>query len=230
VGQPGLEQSEARIRSILIHRDYVANDDQARFFYEHLLAYVFRLLSRRGRKLLSAAQLAEECSRFPTAAREEKLIQLLRAHIEETSARFGAVETTVAKQGGELATLQHAVQALNRSMGLSAAFTISVAAFSNEVPEPVHPRVHRSRAVAEAQKKLESVRMAQLVGEPGSGKTQLLLLLRELANVSVHWLNIPRDSTESQACILLDAYIRSLNTPKKVRSEKRSVLRFPQMS
>jgi hypothetical protein len=211
VGQPGLEQSEAKIRAILVHRGHVTNDDQARFLYEHLLTYVFRLLSRRGRKLLSAAHLAEECSRFPTAAREENLIRLLRAHIEETSARFGAVETTVAKQGGELATLQHAVQALNRSMGLNAAFSISVASFSNEVPEPVHPRVRRSRVVAEAQKKLESFRMAQVVGEPGSGKTQLLLLLRELASLSVQWLNIPRDSTESQACILLDAYIRSLN-------------------
>ena len=211
VGQPGLEQSEAKIRAILVERGYVEDESQARSLYEHLLAYVFRRLSTQGRKLLDSAKLVEQCSIFPVAPCDEELIQLIRAHIKETEARFDAVETTVAKHGGELATLQHAVQALNRSMGLSAAFTISAAAFSNEVPEPVDPRVRRFRVVTEVQKKLESIRMAQVVGEPGSGKTQLLLLLRELANVSVHWLNIPRDSTESQACILLDAYIRSLN-------------------
>jgi hypothetical protein len=212
VGQPGLEQSEAKIRAILVDRGYAENEDQAHSLYEHLLAYVFRRLCRQGRKVLNAAELAEQCSIFPSAARDEELIQLIRAHIRETGARFDSVETTVAKHGGELATLQHAVQVLNRSMGLTAAFTISATTFSNEVPEPVHPCVRRARVVTEVQKKLESIRIAQIVGEPGSGKTQLLLLLRECAPRPVHWLNIPRDSTESQVCILLDVYIRSLNS------------------
>jgi len=87
VGQPGLEQSEAKIRAILIDRGYAENEDQAHSLYEHLLAYVFRRLCRQGRKVLNAAELAEQCSIFPSAARDEELIQLIRAHIKETGAR-----------------------------------------------------------------------------------------------------------------------------------------------
>jgi len=212
VGRPGLEQTETEIRSILIRRGYVKDEEQAGSLYEHLVAYVFRRLCQRGRRVLTCAELAEECSRATKEKRDEELIQLIRAHMAETSARFDALESTVTMQAGELATVQQAVQVLNRSMGVSAAFATAAATFSTEVPEPVNPRVRRARVVTEVQEKLKSHGIAVLVAEPGSGKTQLLLLVRDVAAHPVAWLNIPRDSTEAQTCILLDAFIRSLST------------------
>ena len=212
VGQPGLEQTETEIRSILIRRCYVTDEEQAGRLYEHLVAYVFRRLCQKGRKLLTCAELAKERSRSMKQTRDEELIQLIRAQMEETNARIEAVESTVVMQANQLATLQHAVQLLNRSMGLSAAFAISAVTFSTEVPEPVHPRVCRPRVVLEVQEKLKSHGITVLVAEPGSGKTQLLLLVRDVTARPLHWLNIPRDSSEAQACILLDAFIRSLST------------------
>lgn len=176
------------------------------------MAYVFRLLCQRGKRILTCALLSGECSRAAKEKRDEELIQLIRSHMEETSARFDAVESTIAMQAGELATMQQAVQVLNRSMGLSAAFAIAAATFSTEVPEPVKPWVCRARVLKEVQEKLKSHGIAALVSEPGSGKTQLLLLVRDVAARPLAWLNIPRDSSEAQACILLDAFIRSLST------------------
>jgi hypothetical protein len=212
VGQPGLEQTETEIRSILLRRGYAKNEEQAGGLYQHLVVYIFRLLCQKGKRVLTCAKLAEECSRATKEKRDEELIQLIRAHMEETSARFDAVESTIAMQAGKVATLQQAVEVLNRSMGLSAAFAIATATFSTEVPEPVKPRVSRARVVKEVQEKLRPHGIAVLVAEPGSGKTQLLLLIRDVAARPLVWLNIPRESTEAQACILLDAFIRSLST------------------
>ena len=108
-------------------------------------------------------------------------------------------------------------------MGLVAAFSISAASFSTEVPDPVSPRVSRSRVVQVIRDRLEMLGAAVLVGEPGSGKTQLLLLLREAQTRPFYWLNIPRDATEAQACILLDAFIRSLSPGLAEKSYRESL-------
>ena len=211
VGQPGLEQTETQIRSLLLRRGYASKEEEAGLLYEHLVAYIFRSLSKRGRRPLTLSDLAETCARPIRTAGDAELIALIRAQIAENSARLDEVESSVAMQSTELATLQQAVQQLNRSLGLNAAFAISAAAFSTEVPEHVTPRVSRSRVVRAIRDKLNSLGVSVLVAEPGSGKTQLLLLVRDEETHPFYWLNIPRDSSEAQACILLEAFIRSLS-------------------
>lgn len=210
-GQPGLDQTEAEIRSILLQRRYASDDAEAGFLYEHLVAYVFRSLSRKGRAPLTAADLAAACAQRIRSATDDELITLIRADIAKTNARLEEVESTVAEHSTELTALQQAMQRINQSMGLVAAFSISAASFSTEVPDPVSPRVSRSRVVNVVREKLENLGAAVLVAEPGSGKTQLLLLVRERETRPFYWLNIPREASEAQACILLDAFIRSLS-------------------
>src|SRR6266568_1539409 len=141
VGQPGLDQTEAEIRSILLRRGYASDDVQAGFLYEHLVAYVFRRLSKRGRAPLTAAGLLDACTQQIRIAKDEELIALIRADIAQTNARLEQVESAVAEHSTELTALQQTMQRINQSMGLVAAFSISAASFSTEVPDPVSPRV-----------------------------------------------------------------------------------------
>ena len=210
-GQPGLDQTETEIRSALLQRGYAGDDAEAGFLYERLVAYVFRSLSRKGRAPLTAADLAATCAERTRSANDDVLITLIRADIAQTNERLEEVESTVAEHSIELTALQEAMQLINQRMGLVAAFSISAASFSTEVPDPVSPRVSRSRIVNVVRGKLHSLGAAVLVAEPGSGKTQLLLLVREQEARPLYWLNIPRDASEAQTCILLDAFIRSLS-------------------
>jgi tetratricopeptide (TPR) repeat protein len=57
-----------------------------------------------------------------------------------------------------------------------------------------------------------------LLGEPGSGKTQLLRLLIDKASRRTIWLNIPRIATEAQANLLIDSLIRYLSPEAKGKS------------
>ena len=222
-GQPGLDQTEAEIRSVLLQRGYAGDDAEAGFLYEHLVSYVFRSLSRKGRAPLTAADLAATCAQRTRSANDDELITLIRADIAQANARLEEVESTVAEHSTELTALRDAMQRINQSMGLVAAFSISAASFSTEVPDPVSPRVSRSRVISVVREKLDSLGAAVLVAEPGSGKTQLLLLVREQESRPLYWLNIPRDASEAQACILLDAFIRSLS-PSLAEKPFREVL------
>jgi hypothetical protein len=179
VGQSGLDQTEAEIRSILLRRGYASDDVQAGFVYEHLVAYVFRRLSKRGRAPLTAADLVDACVQPIRTAKDDELIALIRADIAQTNARLEQVESAVAEHSTELTALQQTMQRINQSMGLVAAFSISAASFSTEVPDPVSPRVSRSRVVKVVREKLDTLGAAVLVAEPGSGKTRLLLLIRD---------------------------------------------------
>lgn len=179
VGQPGLEQTEAEIRSILLRRGYASDESQAGLLYEHLVAYVFRRLSKRGRAPLTAADLVDACEQRTRTAKDDELIALIRADIAQTNARLEQVESAVAGHSTELMALQQTMQRINESMGLAAAFSISAASFSTEVPDAVSPRVTRSRVVNVVREKLGALVAAVLVAEPGSGKTQLLLLIRD---------------------------------------------------
>ncbi len=211
--QPGLEQTEATICTILRQRGYANDEAHAEIIYEHLVSFVFRRLSTRGRGPLTASDLRVACATQPTRSQiDNELIALIRASIAETNVRLNEIESTVATHATELSGLQQAMKQINKSMGMVGAISISAAAFSTEVPDSVSPRVSRARVVEIVQEKLGQLRMAVLVAEPGSGKTQLLLMLREQTSRPSHWLNIPRDASEAQACIFLDAFIRSFGS------------------
>jgi len=93
-GQPGLDQTEAEIRSVLLQRGYAGDDAEAGFLYEHLVSYVFRSLSRKGRAPLTAADLAATCAQRTRSANDDELITLIRADIAQANARLEEVEST----------------------------------------------------------------------------------------------------------------------------------------
>jgi hypothetical protein len=97
---------------------------------------------------------------------------------------------------------------IGRSYGFENVFALSAANLSTDLPELVSPRAGRQALVDELLIRAKSDGAVFLLGEPGSGKTQVLRLIVESVPRRPIWLNIPRGSTESQANLLIDSLIR----------------------
>jgi hypothetical protein len=147
VGQPGLDQTEAQIRSILLRRGYASDEGQASLLYEHLVAYVFRRLSKRGRAPLTAAGLADACAQRTRSAKDDELIALIHADIAQTNARLEHVESAVAGYSTKLTALQQTIQRMNGA-----------------VPRPGRLGLHVNRAGADLPGRGRSPQQA---GRPG---------------------------------------------------------------
>ena len=107
---------------------------------------------------------------------------------------------------------------IGKSYGFENVFALSAATLSTDVPELVSPRANRQALVDSLLARVEADGVVLLLGEPGSGKTQLLRLLIDKASRRTIWLNIPRIATEAQANLLIDSLIRYLSPEAKGKS------------
>jgi hypothetical protein len=179
--------------------------------YEHLLAFVFRLLCQPGKKLLTINLLATELQTRPVTKDHHAVLQLIRNELDQMSERVDAVETSIARQASEVIALKQTVGLIEKSFGFDSAFALSAISVSTDVPELVSPCAARDALIDKLLSRAQGDGLVALIGEPGSGKTQLLVLLVGKAQRRPHWLNIPRLATEEQACILLEALVRSVS-------------------
>jgi tetratricopeptide (TPR) repeat protein len=178
--------------------------------YEHLFAYVFRLLCQRGLKELTASRLADELHAPSIAPAERGILRLLRDELGQIKEDIAAVRSTVDQQMLELGALRQTVGLLGRSLGIEAQLALQAVLFSSDPPELLDRCAPRTGAVAELLALLEASHVVALFGEPGAGKTQLLLLTSAKLTARKLWLNIPREATEAQAGISLESFVRSI--------------------
>ncbi len=122
--------------------------------------------------------------------------------------RIATVETAVAHQAKDVNILKHSVDLIGRTVGFEPSFLLTTMTFSAGAPELVSPCLPREKSVSEILARLQNSGSAVLVAEPGSGKTQLLLLSVTKTGRVAHWLDMPRKVTEVQACMLLDSLIQ----------------------
>jgi hypothetical protein len=176
--------------------------------YEHLLAFVFRLLCSPGPKILTAIQLRAELQ--PATASDLAILQLVRNELGEMSVRIASVEATAVRQEREIAAIKQTVGLIGKSFGFDSAFALSAASLSTDVPDSVSPRAERDALVAALLNRAQTDGIVALSAEPGSGKTQLLILALTKAQRATHWLNMPRAATEAEACILIGAFVRAV--------------------
>lgn len=186
--------------------------------YEHLFAYVFRLLCQRGLKELTANRLAEELRSPSIAPAERGILRLIRDELGQMKEEIAAVKSTVDQQMLELGALRQTVGLLGRSLGIEAQLALQAVLFSSDPPELLDRCAPRAAAVAELLALLEASHVVALFGEPGAGKTQLLLLASAKLTARKLWLNIRREATEAEAGISLESFARSIaNTLEPLR-------------
>jgi hypothetical protein len=190
----------------------LAAGDYARYgtpeaVFEHLFAYVFRLLCRDGKKELTRNRFLEELENPSIAPSERGILRLLLDELGAIRQEISEVKTSVQQK---MEVLSHQVGELGKAFGVSFQFGLSAAVFSSDPPEELAHGATRSTAVAAILELLEASRAIMLFGEFGSGKTQLLLLTSAKLSKRQFWLNISREASEAQADAMLEAFLRSL--------------------
>jgi hypothetical protein len=176
--------------------------------YEHLFAFAFRLLCQSGQKLLTKNQLQTELQTPSVTKADRAIAELVRRELQQMAVRVGAMETVMAHQAEEVAALQQTVQRVSKALGFDAAFALTAVSLSTELPDLVIPGAPREALIDQLLTRAQSDGLVAIVAEPGSGKTQAILLAARKTQRQVHWLNLPRQATEAQTCILLDALVR----------------------
>ena len=209
-GSGDYAQIEKQILAALTHAKM---PDEASQSYEHLFAFVFRLLCHPGQKLLTRNQLATELQTPALTQSDRALLELIRSELEQITVRVVAVENAMALQVDEVSALKQTVGLIGKSLGFGAAFALGPVSLSTERPDLASPCAAREKVTDAMLSRAQADGIVAVVAEPGSGKTQLLLLATQKVKRHLHWLNIPRHATEWQACILLDALVQSVGTP-----------------
>ena len=210
IGSGDYSQIENQIMATLDRNGRGMTPDDASQVYEHLFAFVFRLLCQPGQKLLTINLLTTELQRPSVTQADRAVLQLIRNELDQMTLRIGAVEASMVHQASEVIALKKTVGLIEKSFGFDSAFALSAVSLSTDLPELVSPCAARDALIDDLLSRAQADGMVALVAEPGSGKTQLLVLVVGKAKRSPHWLNIPRLATEEQACILLEALVRSV--------------------
>jgi hypothetical protein len=205
IGYGDYSQVEAQVIDALRGRVSTADPNTA---YEHLFAFVFRLLSQRGRKRLTMESLAAELIDPAVTPSDLVVLQSIRAELDQMNKRIATVESAVAHQAKDVNVLKQSVELIGKTVGFEPSFLLTTMTFTTGAPELVSPCLPREKAVSEILDRLHSNGSAILVAEPGSGKTQLSLLSVAKTGRTAHWLSMPRKVTEAQACMLLDSLVQ----------------------
>ncbi|MGB7592937.1 MAG: ATP-binding protein [Terriglobia bacterium] len=122
--------------------------------------------------------------------------------------RIAAVESAMVHQVDEVNTLRQTIELIGKSLGFDPTFALGAISLSTAPPELVDPCATRQVLVDHLLARVQADGTVALVGEPGCGKTQLLVLASRKIGRRTYWLNVPRTATEAQACILLDILVR----------------------
>ena len=210
LGSGDYSQVEKQIVATLTSNGHATTPDEASPIYEHLLAFVFRLLSQPDQKLLTKSLLVAELQEPSVTQADRAVLEPVRNELEQMTSRIAAVETAMAHQVHDVAALRQTVGLIGKSLGFEAGFALSAVSLSTDLPELVTPRAVRDALVDDLLGRVRANGMVALVAEPGSGKTQLLALAVSKSKRRTHWLNLPRPVTEAQASILIEALVRSV--------------------
>jgi len=210
LGYSDPNQSEIDVLSALVSLGHGTSTDEAMPVFQHLFAFLFRMMSQPGPKILTIEGLSKELEAPSIPPNQRGILVAIRAELDQIKEDVSTLKTGFALQGKDVNTLKQTVEMIGKSYGFENVFALSAAALSTDIPELVSPRAGRKSLVDTLLTKVEKNEIVLLLGEPGSGKTQVLRLIVESTSRRPVWLNIPRGSTESQTTLLIDSLIRML--------------------
>jgi hypothetical protein len=207
LGAGDLAALEEQIKSALMNSGHAADPIVAQTILDRLIVFVFKLLSTAGIKRLTVGELSEQLTASPLAGPDQAILGALRAGLAQVESRLKEVEDRVDRVTENLSVLTKSVS--DRFAGQQQIQSIAVRsiALSLDFPALAQPIISRSEPVRTLVNLLQAKTLINIFGEPGSGKTQLALLLAQQYAGRKVWLNIERGHTEEQACIAIDAML-----------------------
>jgi len=196
------------IKELLYERKYRDSAAGTQQLFERLFVYVFERLAQEGLKRLTRTELMEEVAQRTLPDRDRELFRFIQA-VENLESRVSQIETA------ELSAIKAAISGLEerqksivselaRSQGIGVSIRSDDVAAVFDKPELACPLVRRDSTVAGIKESLSTKTMLTIVGEPGSGKTQLCLLAGASLGREAVWIGLPRGQREEQVGLTLD--------------------------
>jgi tetratricopeptide (TPR) repeat protein len=199
IDQPKLEDE---IKQGLVQLKHATDTDSAKALFDRLFLYVLRRLITKGPKALTPTELVTQMSFAPLSDLDQAILALVR-DLRGLPQRVEALEA-------QSRQLLDALASQTDSMGerVQADIRFSLPSATLDPPELIEPAIPRAKTVDEILGELKARTWVNLVGEPGTGKTQLCALTLKRANADVLWINL-RGYNPSEACNVIDAGIET---------------------
>jgi hypothetical protein len=198
---------EAEIKQALLQFPNCDSIEAAQQIFERLFLYVFKCLARSGAKRLTPTELTQEIQTKVVSHTDHALFLGIRRELDEVLARVANIEKQMTQTRQELGGLNAVVGAIASREGLVAGFEFITLGISVDPPDPVSPSIPRQEAVNSVLEAIATKTLVAIIGEPGSGKTQLSLLAIKQTNLTYLWLSLPRACTEESACKAIDNFV-----------------------
>lgn len=189
---------EAEVKFALVESALVLDAEHAETIFRTLFLYVIKRLAEPGHKQLTPEELREQLRRPPLNAEDQGFV--IQIHV--LAGKVARLEQAVAEGRSILQSLSEQVQII--AGGPRAEFEYRPPQVSLDVPAIAVPAIHRDRIVNELADQMSATGWASIVGEPGSGKTQLCLLFKDKMGFAPVWISL-RGLTEERACGTIDA-------------------------
>lgn len=207
-GAPPADSFADRLVGHLIESRCAPDANTARAVYERLFLFVFKLLTQRGPKRLTADLLREQLA-LPRLSREDDALRCgLVAHLVALDDRVSALEAQGGAQAVALAQLRNQVEVLVRDHDIVAALDLRVRPTLNPpaLPRLVARREGLVRRVVDA---LREHRWLAIHGGVRIGKTTLATLVAKAFGGHAVWLRL-RGSSALDAARRVDEALELL--------------------
>src|SRR5215469_6124859 len=203
---------ETQIRTELVRAGHATDSDSSELLFDRLFITVFKRLSSSGLKSLTPNDLENQLRHVQLSIADRDLVRIVRQALPKLEQRLASVSQ-------ELAALTTTVNMVAAKQDLLANIDVSRLNIVIDAPELASPTISRSEVVEAILTSLNESSLS-LYGEPGSGKTQLALLVSRRSERALTWLDLPRDSNVAQAAAALDTLIAQMT-----KTARREVLK-----
>lgn len=192
---------QADIKRGLIESDYAKDQETAEALFQRLFLYVIKRLTEQGLKTLTVGELREQLKQPSLSSDDLNFLVAIRD-------RVANLEREVAEGKSLLKSVDEQVQVL--AGAYKAVIEYEQAHVSLDIPALVTPGIQRTHIVDEVADEINTRTWVGIVGEPGSGKTQLCLLItRKLGSTGV-WVSL-RGLTQERSCAVIDAALEAIS-------------------
>jgi hypothetical protein len=199
--QPSMDELRKRIDSALVASGRAATEEDSRRLLERLFLHVFKVLSSKGKKVLTTASLEQQISRSTLDSSEEKLLAVLGQILHFVVSKIEGIEGIVREQGEWMGNLSEQVLAITSQPEWN---LYQGPAHVQGIPNAVAPLIRRSSQSASLRDGFASNTWMALYGDLQSGKTQLALqVATDFAQTNV-WIRLD-DLDAREQCRRIDS-------------------------
>jgi hypothetical protein len=215
LGSEDFATIELQIKEGLLHLGFAPSLEAAEYLFDRLFVAVFTVLRTPGLKRLTPQSLQDEIAKGLLAEPDQILVAFVRSSLSQLERRVAALERDLVVSTASVESLREVVSAIATKKDLVANVGFTGLEITLDIPDLVVPAIPRVNAVQKIVELFKHQAAVNLVGEPGSGKTQLSLLIAKALNRQISWIDIPRGFTVHQAAAMVDAAIVSLTHTKR---------------